>query len=514
MKRIALKAILFYTFGRVRVALIFLLLVPSALTAQKRNNVWCFGDSTGIDFSNVSFPLPIESRMDGRGSCVSISDSAGALLFYAYTRASTPGNTTVVRTRADSVMDNGDNIIGGGWFQELVITDVPGVSNQYYLFCAGVTNAPGLFYSVIDMSLNNGNGGIVQKNIQLLPYFMHDGLAAIKHGNGRDWWLLSRRADNFNCDTYKFLVTPAGISGPFIQSIGDTSYGNNYSYTFSHSGKSMAVMDYGGIFSIFNFDRCSGIISMNPLYAFQTSGDSTYHDFRKCAFSNDESKLYVSAANSTSYLFQLNLLDSNPLLTRDTLWVQDSIYYAGGDLRLGPDGKIYFSCAWYDNLNWNYPYPDSAYYPENMNLGVINYPDSPGVNCDFQPYSFYLGGKRTYWGLPNNPDYDMLASGGSICDTLGLPNGVSDHQPLNSGQLNIFYHAGWQIAFINAGGISGKNYKLRITSLDGKELMNQSGALSSGEYTSDFHCDGLAGGVYVVSFETERERLLKKFVKE
>ena len=52
--------------------------------AQNRNSIWCFGDSAGIDFRNVSMPVPISTGMDGRGSCASISDSVGNLLFYAY----------------------------------------------------------------------------------------------------------------------------------------------------------------------------------------------------------------------------------------------------------------------------------------------------------------------------------------------------------------------------------------------------------------------------------------------
>ena len=54
----------------------------------------------------------------------------------------------------------------------------------------------------------------------------------------------------------------------------------------------------------------------------------------------------------------------------------------------------------------------------NQNLGVVNFPDSLGLACDFQPFSFYLGGKRTYWGLPNNPEYDLGPVVGSACDTL------------------------------------------------------------------------------------------------
>jgi hypothetical protein len=67
-----------------------------------------------------------------------------------------------------------------------------------------------------------------------------------------------------------------------------------------------------------------------------------------------------------------------------------------------------------------YPYPDSVHNYVNENLSVINYPDSGGATCDFSPFSVYLGGNRTYYGLPNNPNYDLGADSGSVCDTLML----------------------------------------------------------------------------------------------
>src|SRR6185503_1096208 len=111
--------------------------------------------------------------------------------------------------------------------------------------------------------------------------------------------------------------------------------------------------------------------------------------------------------NNTSYLLQFNLTDIDPWTTHDTLWSQGAIQDCGGFLQLAPDGRIYYACNWYDGFHFPYPYPDSAFYTENMNLGVINSPDNIGILCDFQPYSFYLGGKRCYYGLPNNPNYEM-----------------------------------------------------------------------------------------------------------
>jgi hypothetical protein len=56
----------------------------------------------------------------------------------------------------------------------------------------------------------------------------------------------------------------------------------------------------------------------------------------------------------------------------------------------------------------------------NENLSVINTPDSLGLACNFTPFSFYLGGKRTYWNLPNNANYNLGSMTGSICDSLTI----------------------------------------------------------------------------------------------
>ncbi|MBK8873341.1 MAG: hypothetical protein IPN13_05230 [Bacteroidetes bacterium] len=89
-----------------------------------------------------------------------------------------------------------------------------------------------------------------------------------------------------------------------------------------------------------------------------------------------------------------------------------------------------------------------------MNLSVINYPDSLGSACNYTPYSFYLGGTRTHYGLPNNPDYDLPAHAGSPCDTLVSQNelaGAVDRRP------SCLLPPGMGKAFINASNLKGKN---------------------------------------------------------
>ncbi|MBL0341517.1 MAG: hypothetical protein IPP71_11585 [Bacteroidetes bacterium] len=68
------------------VLIVFALLINVLGYSQKTNNVWCFGDSAGINFNNANI-LTGTSNVKSRGSAISIADSSGQLLFYAFTRA-------------------------------------------------------------------------------------------------------------------------------------------------------------------------------------------------------------------------------------------------------------------------------------------------------------------------------------------------------------------------------------------------------------------------------------------
>jgi hypothetical protein len=482
----------------------------SNLFSQSRNNIWCFGDSAGIDFNSLNSPIPKFSFVDGRGSCVSIADSSGQLLWYAYTKSGS-NQSTIVRSKNDSIMQNGSAIAGQAWYRELVIVPDPANSSLYYLISSSVTSG-GLFYSVIDLTQNGGLGAVTQKNIQLLSVNVCDGLQAIKHGNGRDWWVFVHSWYSVNDTFYKFLVTPQGVLGPYIQTVGTSYYQGFTNINFSKSGNKVAIINPMDVFELYDFDRCSGDFS-NPQYLNLPTGFAPFYHMWSCEFSPDEELLYVSTHNVQSYIYQVNLSDLNPWSTRDTLWMQDSLVNTGGQLELGPDNKIYYSSTWYDGIHNFYPYPDSQYYQENMNLGVINNPNMIGINCDFQPYSFYLGGKRTYLGLPNNPEYDMIAMGGSICDTLGLPNNLQDNINQETPQLKIFYYPDWQIIFINASSLHGKYFNVRLFDIAGKLIYEESGQLSSAYFTKDVPL-GITKGLYLVSLETDKEILSGKFLVE
>ncbi len=495
--------------------ILFFLFIPIVGIAQNRNDIWCFGDSAGIDFSNLSQPVPIHSVAKSRGSCASICDTNGNLLFYSsydtdiFNGVSYLANGEVYN-KQHQLMANGDSLNYQSWYMECVIIPFPDDTLRYYLFTIGVTSNYGLYYNVIDMSLDSGRGKVTQKNIQLLSSPANDGLTAVKHGNGRDWWIIHRKHQGSNNTFYKFLISPSGISVPDTQNIGSYTQTNLSRYIFNKTGDKLAMVLYDGLIETFDFDRCTGLLSNHIVIRPKNTSPPT-PSLWSCAFSPNNRFLYVSSSDiPSSSLIQIDLQDSTPWANADTIWSDSTCAFEGGALRLAPDDKIYLTCSWNDGSN-NYPYPDTLHNTVIDNLSIINSPDSPGTSCNFTPFSFYLGGNRTYWGLPNNPDYDLPRIAGSPCDTVqwvAVQNIVSPN-----GEMFVTYVSDWEKAFINAKNIKGKNVMLKIYDVQGREVFSSIKKTQPPYYTQDVDCGSLSKGMYVVVLKTEKERLVKKFVK-
>ena len=449
--------------------LLFLFLSSSTI-AQNQNSLWCFGDSAGINFSDTSNLITFSSALDSRGSCVSIADSTGQLLFYANTRARLAGPTTLVWNNTNQLMEGGDSIIGEAWYNELIIIPYPGSNSLYYLFSVGAASSYGLYYSIIDMNENGGLGKVIQKNVQIHSYQTWDALTAIKHANGRDWWLITKdnRSGSPNGSNVftEYLITDTGIS-EILQNSGSYVYGGAGTMSFSKFGNKFLFTTWAGLIETFDFDRCTGLFS-NPIVvsgirltgSMLTIGSS---------FSPNGNTIYVSQNDTTSYLFQYDLTAANITASKDTLSMIASPKLAGGSLRLAPNDKIYWTCVWNNGVTNNYPYADTMYHTENMNLSVINDPNVVGSGCNFSLYSFNLGGKRCYWGLPNNPEYDLGPVVGSVCDSLvnGIveiknesiqlfPNPTSNQVTISSSTTFL----GNQLKIINTIGKLMKTIKL------------------------------------------------------
>nr|MBA3901795.1 hypothetical protein [Bacteroidota bacterium] len=305
------------------IPLLIFICFTSDIAAQNQNSIWMFGDSAGIDFSNINNPSPIHSSVKSRGSCTSIADPNGNLLFYSYTRASVPGPTTLVKNKEHNLMLNGDSIMGQGWYNEIIIVPAPFNNTLYYLFSISVTNSsyPGLYYSIIDMTQDSGRGAVIQKNVQLENWEASDCLIAVKHGNGRDWWLIAKRATylqgtNLN-EWYLYLVDTTGIHAQPLQVLGSSHSTNTSNLTFNSIINKICFTNYFGLIEIYDFDRCTGLIS-NPINIQPEYGQVLR--IWGTEFSLSGQYLYVSTNGDTvSYLYQYDLFASNIAISRITI---------------------------------------------------------------------------------------------------------------------------------------------------------------------------------------------------
>jgi hypothetical protein len=382
-------------------------IIAYGVNAQKRGSVWCFGDSALIDFKDTANIITGTSVVKSRGSCASISDSSGNLLFYtSYDLSIQISGTDPIKVYGNNnqVILNGDSIQGGAWYRELVIVPDPASANLYYVFHIGVTQDFGLYYTKVDMSANSGQGAVIQKNIQLENFKAVDCLTAIKHGNGRDWWVIFRKSDfpsGGNNAWYMYLVTPQGITNQPIQSIGSFNSTNLGQISFNASGNRMAYINYKGLIELYDFSRCTGIIS-SPVTISPESTQAPWPGLWSAEYSPSGNVLYVTripaVVTDSSRLFQYDLLAPNISTSKLTLWSAPwSITI--DQLKMAPDNKIYLTTNYYQF----YPYQDSMYNYINMNLSVINSPDSLGTAWIFNHGVFILVVNAPTGASPTTP---------------------------------------------------------------------------------------------------------------
>ncbi len=508
----------------------FFILICSHCCGQNRNVNWVFGDSAGINFNNINMPLPFSSSMVGRGSCVSFSDTLGNLICYSNTVANTNGYSTQLWNKNNSIMQNGDSIIGEAWYAELTFVPMPLHDDTIFLISHSCINPNGLFYSKVDLNSNGNLGNVIKKNETISLIKMGDCLQAIKHGNGRDWWIITKPSINSGSKLNRFYVFKLDNNG--VSTYTTTDFNNATDATFqkiifNNQGNKLIVINFGGFMAEYNFDRCAGLLSNEKIiFPEQTSNFNRY--FWEGAYSPNDSLFYCtsqwsSIQNDTSRVLQFNLFSPNIPASCDTLF---EIKYPKiiGAIRLAPDNKIYFTTLYQFGFP-SFPFPDSVRNIYNENLSVINYPDNIGNACNLQPFSFYLGGKRTYGGLPNNPNYSLGRLLGSPCDTLQWTNLTPNPSPLGEGKLYATYVAAWEKLFVNASGLKGKSVTVSIYDGRGSLKFEVRGLKSNaGYFTIDVNCAGglasgergarWANGLYVVHLSTEKERLSKKFIKE
>lgn len=371
---------------------------------------WNFGNKAQLTFSEEA-AFPLSSAMPGSidipKGVSSISDADGNLLFFSE-GMSVWGNGYYP-------IINGDLLAGSkGATQSALFIPSPGNDNKYFLFTSDFyfPDVPqysnnGIRYSIIEKV--NYRWEVTEKNVLLLNYNAQK-LAAVKHANGTDYWLVTHGFGSENGNKYfAYSVMKDSVSlDPVISEIGLTHVNNLQDFNnmggymkISSDGNKIALVvpsENEGFIEIADFNKETGEVS-NPI----NSTPGRFNTPLGLEFSPDNRFLYMTTNptdNSRNFLYQfdLNQLDiNNPV---EIIGILPNEKPQFGALQLAVDGKIYLA----------------RFRPANTPvsfLGVIYNPNRPGSACNFN----YVDGVAT----------DGLALNYGSGSMEGLPNFVSSY---------------------------------------------------------------------------------------
>ena len=308
-------------------------------------------------------------------------------------------------------------------FQGLLILPNPIHPYQYTIFHAGLEifdqplniQAGIMYHTDVDMEANGGAGIVTLKNNILYTDTLGGGhMTAVKHGNGRDWWVVQPL---LRSNTYStFLFKGDTIEGPFFQSIGESFeyFGNTSQSKFFKDGSRYIDFEPASGFKIMDFDRCTGLFS-NPMhYDFPHPPDTLSHAGVSVSLSGRY--LYISAL---IYVFQYDL-ESDDFLGSEQLVAEYDGYtitqwnYPTPFLwsQLAPNGKIYVTCSFSVPI-----------------LHVIESPDVGGIGCNVNQHSIETPSFIAR-GIPYFPNFRLGPLTGSECDTV--TTSLVPHEPPSS----------------------------------------------------------------------------------
>ncbi|MBL7796986.1 MAG: hypothetical protein JNJ90_10875 [Saprospiraceae bacterium] len=369
----------------------------------------------GMNFDFSTSPpriYPQKKKIDFGFYCGVCSDSTGNLAFYT--------NGISIRDTTHNIMLHGDTINPGPiWLNWQYYSfpngpfcfalPAPGPASHYYFFHMSGVVLPSIgpvtspfYYTVIDMNANDGLGAVTAKNQVILPAGGdYTTPVAVKHGNGRDWWVITGEVSTPYI--YTFLLDPYGVHGPFETEMAFDFPGEEFQSlnAMSPDGCTYVRCDGNNGLHIYNFDRCSGTFGDLRVLPF---ADPEFFG-RSTVFAPDSRHLYVA---STRYVTVLDLYAADIAATHDTLAYFDGqaspnqpfttgFFHPG----LAPDGKIYYATT-----------------NGTLSLHVIHSPNLPGQSADLQQHGIDLP-KFNNGTMCQFPNYRLGRLVGSPCDTLG-----------------------------------------------------------------------------------------------
>ncbi len=318
--------------------LVFLCIVCRAhsLTAQeKEGSVWFFGPQLGVSFQTGQLATNNTNQYNNLNITAAMADSAGNLLFHT--------DGTTVFDRNNTIMPNGAGMSGA---RMVGVVPKPNTPHRFYII--GISNSGRMWYSEIDMTLNNGLGDVAvgQKNQTIVATEVAPKLTMILHSNGTDIWLISHEIHTNRYITIP--LTPGGFGAPLRIAFGRT-YCDRRVDTCGSLGimksapNGQWIADPLPVFSeiqMLSFNNTTGAIS--DFYTLDTEF-TLVGNKRSVGFSPNSRYLYEGSDRIISQYdlnagSEANIQASKLLLTNISADPAVSII----DFQLAIDGKLYF----------------------------------------------------------------------------------------------------------------------------------------------------------------------------
>jgi hypothetical protein len=359
-----------------------------------RTKHWRFGHKAGLDF-NMSTGVP--TVFNGSNGVVfegnsSISDTLGNLLFYC--------NGDTIWNKNHQPMMNGTLLNSDkntGLASQIIPR--PGNPNQYFVFVNGCINdncSFNLRYSVVDITLDAGNGAVVsgQKNI-LVRGQAYQGMAFTKHANGTDYWLAYAEKNS----PYNLCMIPVNNLGPDTVNRVISAYNSLQYINFRFSPDGLKFVDFdSNNFHFYQFNNSTGQLN-NQIQLTNDTGAIGYTTY-SCEFSTNSNKIYFAhigggLSGNVIEQFDLSVFTSSAIAASkygfwDVPFPLQTVCFCGlGHMQLAPNGKIYIARTggFIDTLH------------------VIHNPNANGAACNFQYNAIGLNNKACNFSLPIFPDY-------------------------------------------------------------------------------------------------------------
>ncbi len=391
------------------------LLVPLGCLSQGEFNNWYFGSHCGITF-NSGIPVFLPGNPENIGvflAEVSVSDSAGNLLFFS--------DGTNLYNRNKVLMPGAYDLLGGGVHAQIIAVQDLTYHNLYYLFTVqDPTYFPeqiiGLRYSVIDMQLDGGLGGIVS-GMKNIPLPMGDSvittLTATRHHNNKYAWVVAYR-HGIESQYLAYLIDSSGVNTTPVVSestLEHPFFGTDVPGFIRISPDGQHLFCTDSLTELCHFNTSTGVAT--PRFRFWHEGEWLDNDWRGSQeFSIDSRYVYFMTFLGNQFAGH-NAIVQYDMINTDSMAFMESRADIGDSckwiLQMAPDWKIYVT--------------DSS----GSNLHRINRPSAPGAACDYQRNVLYLEGNLHRSCLPQflqRYKVYISSSGGQCQDSVAFTSDI------------------------------------------------------------------------------------------